>query len=191
MPIAAAIVSRALVAAGVTLLQVAAQSGGPAPFDVTDGMVRQSLLGDSVFPVRTPTQLAERLRARGLKVTPQRECIFRVLQGNDEHPSAEAIYAAAQREMPMMSLKTVYQTLIDLAQMGEIQQLDLGTGSSRFDPNVDRHHHLVCTRCGKVRDVYADFTSIEVPPAERQGFALGSAEVVFRGICADCQAPVG
>jgi Fe2+ or Zn2+ uptake regulation protein len=84
-------------------------------------------------------------------------------------------------------LKTVYQTLNDLAGMGEIQQLDLGTGSSRFDPNVDVHHHLVCNRCGKVRDLYADYTGFEVPAAERHGFAVGSAEVVFRGYCAECQ----
>jgi Fe2+ or Zn2+ uptake regulation protein len=138
--------------------------------------------------VRTPTELAELLRARGLKVTPQRECIFRALQDSDSHPSAEAIYAVAHREMPMMSLKTVYQTLNDLAQMGEIQQLDLGTGASRFDPNVDRHHHLVCTRCGRVRDLYADFATVEIPPEERQGFSVGRTEVIFRGVCADCQA---
>ena len=87
-----------------------------------------------------------------------------------------------------MSLKTVYQTLNDLAEMGEVQLLDLGTGSGRFDPNVEAHHHLVCTRCGKVRDLYADFPDVSIPPALRQGFALGTPEVVFRGLCASCQA---
>ena len=135
--------------------------------------------------MRTPTELSELFRSRGLKVTPQRECIFRVLHGSGVHPTAEVVYAAAQHEMPMMSLKTVYQTLNDLAQMGEIQQIDLGTGSSRFDPNVDAHHHLVCIRCGKVRDLCPAFT-VEVPEAERQGFVVGSAEVIFRGVCADC-----
>ena len=85
-----------------------------------------------------------------------------------------------------MSLKTVYQTLNDLAAMGEIQQLDLGTGSSRFDPNVDSHHHLVCNRCGKVRDLHADFTGVKVPPRQRQGFTVGPAEVIFRGLCDSC-----
>jgi Fur family peroxide stress response transcriptional regulator len=97
------------------------------------------------------------------------------------------VYADARGEMPMMSLKTVYQTLNDLAEMGEIQQLDLGTGSSRFDPNVDTHHHLVCIECGKVRDLYVDFSTIQVPASKRQGFIVGGAEVVFRGFCADCR----
>jgi Fe2+ or Zn2+ uptake regulation protein len=137
--------------------------------------------------VKPPAEMVKLFRDRGLKVTPQRECIFAVLWGAVGHPSAEAVYAEARTRMPTMSLKTVYQTLNDLAQMGEIQQLDLGTGASRFDPNVDVHHHLVCTRCGKVRDLYADYSTVEVPPEASHGFAVGSAEVVFRGLCADCR----
>jgi Fe2+ or Zn2+ uptake regulation protein len=140
--------------------------------------------------VKTPAQLAALFRSRGLKMTPQRECIFRVLSGNEVHPTADAVYAAAREEMPMMSLKTVYQTLNDLAEMGEIQQLDLGTGSTRFDPNTDRHHHLVCTQCGRVRDLYASF-DVQVPAAKRQGFSVGSAEVIFRGLCSDCRRLAG
>ena len=136
--------------------------------------------------MKSPAELTELFRARGLKVTPQRQCIFRVLHDNGVHPTAESVFAAARSEMPTMSLKTVYQTLNDLATMGEIQQLDLGTGSTRFDPNMDVHHHLVCTNCGKVRDLYADFGALRVPPRRRQGFTIGSAEVVFRGLCDDC-----
>jgi Fur family peroxide stress response transcriptional regulator len=130
--------------------------------------------------------MASLFRERGLKVTPQRECIFDVLWGAEAHPSAEFVFAEARNRMPTMSLKTVYQTLNDLAAMGEVQQLDLGTGSSRFDPNMDAHHHLVCTRCGKVRDLYADYSALEVPPDASQGFRVGGAEVVFRGLCPDC-----
>jgi Fe2+ or Zn2+ uptake regulation protein len=135
--------------------------------------------------------MVQLFRERGLKVTPQRECIFDVLWGAESHPSAESVYAEARTRMPTMSLKTVYQTLNDLTDMGEIQQLDLGTGSSRFDPNVDVHHHLVCNGCGKVRDLYADYSTVEVPDSARQGFAVGTAEVVFRGLCADCLSLAG
>ncbi|MGH9121982.1 MAG: Fur family transcriptional regulator, partial [Acidimicrobiales bacterium] len=137
--------------------------------------------------MRSPQDTVLLFRERGLKVTPQRECIFGVLAGAAEHPSAEWVYAEARRRMPTMSLRTVYQTLNDLAGMGEIQQLDLGTGSTRFDPNVDPHHHLVCTHCGRVRDLYADFSGLEAPPAGLQGFEVGPAEVIFRGTCPECQ----
>jgi Fe2+ or Zn2+ uptake regulation protein len=132
--------------------------------------------------------MTQLFRQRGLKVTPQRECIFEVLWGAADHPSAELVYAEARTRMPTMSLKTVYQTLNDLAGMGEVQQLDFGTGASRFDPNVDGHHHLICTGCGKVRDLYADFSSVKVPNEAARGFTIGGAEVVFRGLCADCSA---
>jgi Fe2+ or Zn2+ uptake regulation protein len=137
--------------------------------------------------VKTPGELTELFRSRGLKVTPQRQCIFELLDGNHVHPTAEAIYAAARQVMPMISLKTVYQTLNDLAGMGEIQALDVGTGSTRFDPNVDRHHHLVCTGCGRVRDLYAEFVGLRVPAQRSEGYEVMSAEVVFRGLCPDCQ----
>jgi Fe2+ or Zn2+ uptake regulation protein len=139
--------------------------------------------------VRTPEELTQLFRARGLKVTPQRQCIFRVLHGNASHPTAEAVYEAAVAEMPTISLKTVYATLNDMATMGEIALLDLGTGAGRFDPNVEGvHHHLVCEQCGKVRDLYADFGPLTVPADQQQGFAVGSAEIVFRGRCQACRA---
>lgn len=131
--------------------------------------------------------MVQLFRDRGLKVTPQRECIFEVVWGAEHHPTAGWVHAEARSRMPTMSLRTVYQTLNDLTEMGEMHQLDLGTGASRFDPNTDVHHHIVCTICGKVRDLYADLTAISLPAEASHGFAVGAAEVVFRGRCEDCR----
>jgi Fe2+ or Zn2+ uptake regulation protein len=140
--------------------------------------------------MRTPDELTELFRAHGRKVTAQRQCIFRVLQGNVTHPSAETVYEAVRTEVATISLKTVYQTLNELAEMGEIASLDLGTGTVRFDPNVDRaHHHLVCRACGKVRDLNVAFAGLSVAPDEAQGYEVKSAEVVFRGLCEECRPP--
>ncbi|MHB1547751.1 MAG: Fur family transcriptional regulator [Acidimicrobiales bacterium] len=139
--------------------------------------------------MRTPAELAALYRSQGRKVTPQRQCIFRVLHGDETHPSAEVVYESARREMETISLKTVYQTLNDLSDLGEIAALDLGTGTVRFDPNVERpHHHLVCRSCGAVRDVFVDLAGLELPAAHAQGYDVGSAEVVFRGRCGECRA---
>jgi Fe2+ or Zn2+ uptake regulation protein len=121
-------------------------------------------------------------------VTPQRQRIFEALHGTEAHPTAEAVHETVRRDMPTVSLRTVYQTLNDLAAMGEIQHLDLGTGSSRFDPNLDPHHHLVCDECGAVHDVYVDFTDVQVPRGHDRGFLVTSTEIVFRGRCAECTA---
>ena len=138
--------------------------------------------------MKSPEELTALFRARGRKVTAQRQCIFRVLQGDVTHPTAESVHAAARAEMQTISLKTVYQTLNELAVLGEVAALDLGTGTTRFDPNVEGvHHHLVCRSCGKVRDLHADFSRVTVPAGSDEGFEVGQAEVVFRGLCGDCR----
>jgi Fe2+ or Zn2+ uptake regulation protein len=151
-------------------------------------IVEKQLLVVWCLPMRTPEELTELFRSTGRKVTAQRQCIFRLLKGNETHPSAESIHAEASREMETISLKTVYQTLHDLAELGEIASLDVGTGMTRFDPNVDHpHHHLVCRQCGRVRDLVADFPDLRIPKGADLGFDVGSAEIVFRGLCPECR----
>jgi Fe2+ or Zn2+ uptake regulation protein len=140
-----------------------------------------------VPPVKSPAELTELFRSRGLKVTPQRQAIFRILHEAETHPTAESVYEAVTREMPTVSLRTVYQTLNDLSDMGEILQLDLGTGSTRFDPNIDTHHHLVCDGCGRVLDVYTDTSPLRITSRQRHGFDINTTEVIFRGTCPDCR----
>jgi Fur family peroxide stress response transcriptional regulator len=139
-----------------------------------------------VGPVKSPDELTELFRARGLRVTAQRQCIFRLLEGNEAHPTAEWVYQRAHAEMPTMSLKTVYETLRELASIGEIQMLDLGTGSARFDPNVGRHQHLVCERCGRTRDINIDVSGLESLAPQTDDFTIANVEIVFRGQCAEC-----
>jgi len=135
-------------------------------------------------------ELTTRFRARGLRVTPQRQAIFRLLHGNDRHPTVDELFDAAAAEMPTISRKTVYQTVHDLESMGEVALLDLGTGSVRVDPNVEApHHHLICTRCGKVRDIVVDVTSLTLPARRRRGFTVSDVEVHYRGICDLCADP--
>lgn len=134
--------------------------------------------------------LTEQFRERGLKVTPQRQSIFRALSRSTVHPTAESVYAAVSAEMPTISLRTVYQTLNDLAAMGELSTLDLGTGSTRFDPNLDPHHHLVCEVCGRIDDLHTSFPGVAVPRTrETKGFQVTATQIVFRGRCADCASP--
>ncbi len=138
--------------------------------------------------VRSPDKLCDLFRASGRKVTPQRRRIFELLEGNSSHPTAESIYLDLVKDMPTVSLKTVYMTLKELEEMGEVQCLDLGMGSSRFDPNVDsEHHHLVCVSCGKVRDFQLSMSrdlKLQVPD---EMFSVSKAEVVFRGTCVKCR----
>ncbi len=130
-----------------------------------------------------PGEVAERLRSHGMKVTPQRELILRIVSAATAHPTADSVFAAARRQMPMISLKTVYQTLHDLAEVGELRTLDFGAGATRFDPNMSEHHHAVCTKCGVILDV--DVAA--VPRLHHgHGFVVDDVDVTFHGTCAAC-----
>ena len=135
--------------------------------------------------MKSPTELTEAFRANGLKVTPQRQLLFRLMHGNTMHPTAEALFSDASVQMPGISLRTVYQTLTDLASMGELRLIDVGGGAVRFDPNVEDHHHVVCQTCGNVRDVYVA-ASQELRIDGLDGFSVDSTSILFHGSCASC-----
>jgi Fe2+ or Zn2+ uptake regulation protein len=135
--------------------------------------------------VKSPSELTEAFRATGLKVTPQRQLLFRLMHGNTMHPTAEALFSEASAQMPGISLRTVYQTLTDLASMGELRLIDVGAGAVRFDPNVDEHHHVICQGCGNVRDVYvAGSQALHIEGLD--GFSVESTSILFHGSCASC-----
>ncbi len=138
-----------------------------------------------VRQVKSPTELTDAFHANGLKVTPQRQLLFRLMYDNTMHPTAETLFSDASTQMPGISLRTVYQTLTDLAAMGELRLIDVGAGAVRFDPNVDDHHHVVCELCGDVRDVYvADSQNLSIDGLD--GFAIDSTSILFHGSCAKC-----
>jgi Fe2+ or Zn2+ uptake regulation protein len=130
------------------------------------------------------------VRASGLKLTPQRIAIVRELAADPTHPTAQELFERLRPALPTMSFATVYNTLDALASAGLCAGLSLSPGASRFDPNMHRHHHAVCDRCGLVRDVPADEAPSTEPPAPSlraaPGFEVRSVEQIYRGLCADC-----
>ena len=135
--------------------------------------------------MRSPSELAQVFREKQLKLTPQRQLLFGLLHENDSHPTAESLFEIASKQMPGISLRTIYQTLGELADMGELQLVDLGNGAMRFDPNMGEHQHFVCGSCGAVHDV--DITSApKLRAGSAEGFAVEEIGVVFRGRCNRC-----
>ncbi len=131
------------------------------------------------------SELVERLRARGWRMTAQRRVIAEAMAGDHVHLAADEVFDRARAVLPEVSLATVYNTLNELVEMGEVLELSHADGRKRYDPNtVERHHHLVCTGCGRMLDVAAD--EPRLAEAERHGFELSDVEVTFRGRCPDC-----
>jgi Fur family transcriptional regulator, peroxide stress response regulator len=132
-----------------------------------------------------------RCRAAGLAVTPQRLAIFRRLVATDRHPSAEELHAAVRREMPTLSLATVYKTLDTLAGIGAVRPVSRLGARGRWDANLEPHHHLVCTVCGTVSDVSERRLEAAARPAAaaaaRHGFEVAGHSVEIFGRCAACR----
>src|SRR5437899_11387968 len=108
---------------------------------------------------------AARCRAAGLAVTPQRLAIFRRLAATDRHPSAEELHAVVRREMPTLSLATVYKTLDTLAAIGAVRPVSRLGARGRWDANLEPHHHLLSTGDGTVTDVAEPRTEAASSPA--------------------------
>ncbi len=89
----------------------------------------------------------------GLKVTPQRQAILKLLKGNRTHPSVEDIFHEVLKKYPRVSLATIYNTLSKLANAEAIQALDIDPNKKRFDPSLSHHLHSYCRVCRKIYDV--------------------------------------
>lgn len=135
----------------------------------------------------TQTEICRRFRERGLKVTPQREAIYRALAETSSHPTAEEIHRQVRRRYPMVSPNTVYYTLKALWQAGLVHEVNYWHDRSRFDANLDLHHHLICLGCRKIQDVVdAALDQLTVSPRLRAGFQPMGHRVEFHGYCAAC-----
>lgn len=145
-------------------------------------------VGATVAPVSEPVSLLERLRERGWRVTPQRRAVAEALAGEHVHLTADEVHERAQTVVPEVSLATVYNTLGELVAMGEVLELRLGTGPSRYDPNTGTaHHHLACTACGSLLDVHpSGLDELRLPPSQRHGYVIDEVDITFRGRCPRC-----
>lgn len=136
--------------------------------------------------MKTSADLIARLRAAGGKLTPQRLFLFRALEHADTHPTAEALYEEVRADLPTLSLGTVYKTLSELVELGEVQTVDTGDGPARYDPNTEPHAHLLCRRCGRLDDAAQEVVTVEAP-AEVDGFLITGRRVVLEGYCGNCR----
>jgi len=120
--------------------------------------------------------------------TRQRALILKILRSTNNHPTADWIYNQVRKEIPDISLGTVYRNLRLLKEMGEIQELQWGSTYSRFDGNPREHYHFNCVNCGRVMDVDIEIQqSLEKLVEEKHGWKVTGHRLEFWGLCHDCQ----
>ncbi|MFB0632567.1 Fur family transcriptional regulator [Streptomyces sp. AB3(2024)] len=134
------------------------------------------------------SDLLERLRGRGWRMTSQRRVVAEVLDGEHVHLTADEVHARAARRLPEIARATVYNTLGELVALGEVAEVSTDGRAKRYDPNAHHpHQHLVCSGCGTIRDVHMTGDPLEgLPQEQRFGFTVSGAEVTYRGLCPSC-----
>ena len=135
-----------------------------------------------------PEDLATALRARGMRVTPQRVVLHRALRELDRHVTADELLESVADRLPNVSLPTIYATLELLEELGMVRRVQRA-GTALFDPRTDSHHHLICTSCGSIEDLDSDLDTARLErAAARRGFEHERIEAVVHGRCARCRA---
>lgn len=118
----------------------------------------------------------------------QRDTILKVVMNTKTHPRADWVYEQVRKEIPNISLGTVYRNLKSLAEDGEIYQLELAGSTSRFDGNMDNHYHFRCKKCGDMYDLDEPVDrSIEKRIAQKTGFKITQQRLELLGLCTKCQ----
>jgi len=137
--------------------------------------------------MKSVQQIVAVLKEKGYKITPQRLAIFEALEGNTSHPSAEQLFIALRKKHPTISFTTVYNTLQTLKDLGEIRELAIDPERRRYDPDLSSHHHAICSECGAIFDVYANFShGLTLPEELKNSFIVKDFEINFYGRCTNC-----
>ena len=133
-------------------------------------------------------QLTDLLRRRGQRVTPQRLVLHRVLRERDTHVTAEEALRAVGRQLPNVSLPTIYATFELFEELGLVRRVAMEGGPALFDSRIEEHNHVACRRCGRVEDIEVPVDDAPARLAAREaGYEPERTDVVVVGLCSACR----
>ena len=137
---------------------------------------------DSHLPKEIPEEIA------GLRMTRQRQEIYRILFEHRDHPTANEVFMRAKDRLPNISLATVYNCLEAMVQHHIIRQVNFERESSRYCPNLHEHGHFHDSTTGEIHDV--DFKPgvklsdiLNLP----EGVQIDDVEITLRGKLSNSQ----
>ena len=123
-----------------------------------------------------------------MKYSRQRNLVLNTVLWSNEHPTAEVIYEVCRKEIPNISLGTVYRNLNQLVEFGMIKKINMPDESDRFDKTLEKHNHMYCEKCKQLFDIpLANLEKINQVIEKEMGFQILSHDVVFKGICKNCR----
>lgn len=132
-------------------------------------------------------QIIQALRAKGLRVTPQRFAVYANLLNRFDHPTAEDILKDLNQAAPTSSQATVYSSLQALRQVNLVREVLLEEGVRRYDANVAPHHHFQCQNCGQIADIAWEALAHLDLESLSSRWQIKGYEVTVHGVCDLCQ----
>jgi Fe2+ or Zn2+ uptake regulation protein len=134
-------------------------------------------------------ELAESLRARGFRMTPQRHAIIHILKVCGQHLSPSQVYEEARKTVPGITETTVYRTLEFLADTEVLQPALNDHRHLVYQIAGEEHHHILCSSCGAEVEIDHDlledlFHKLE----DRSGYQMTTNHLTFFGLCPQCKA---
>lgn len=131
-----------------------------------------------------PETIIERCETKGLRMTGQRRIIAGVLEGSDDHPDVEELYARASALDAAISIATVYRTVKLFEEAGILERVEFGDGRARYeDAERDHHDHLIDLNSGEVIEfVDPDIEALQEKIAAKLGYRLKGHKLELYGV---------
>jgi Fur family peroxide stress response transcriptional regulator len=123
------------------------------------------------------------------RMTKQRKTILKVLKNTNSHPTADTIYEEVKKEIPNISLGTVYRNLNLLADKDKITVINYANDQSHYDGNTKNHYHFRCSNCGNVFDLELNLIDEKInnKVENNTDFIVDNHRLEFYGLCPTCQ----
>lgn len=118
-------------------------------------------------------------------MTKQKRLVLDIIESSHKHPTAEEVFFEARQQMPNIALGTVYRNLNALVDEGFVRRITLAGTPDRFDKTNCNHDHLVCQKCGKLKDVVLSGIAEEIK--KNSGDEIVSYELNAYYICEACK----
>ena len=133
--------------------------------------------------------LTSALQKAGMRLTPQRMAVCKLLTESDEHPTAAMIYEELHPQFPSLSLATVYNTLDMLVRLGAVNVLGhAGDDHVHYDAELEPHVNLACISCHRIVDIPSEYIQhVDSEITQTSGYKLLGSRVLYYGLSPECQ----
>lgn len=135
-------------------------------------------------------EIESTLRKQGLRLTPQRLAIVKIIAEDTRHPTVDQVFETVRETFPTTSRATVYKTFELLTEIGELLEFEFSEGGNRYDgKRVGLHAHVRCDRCDRMDDVEVEAAegSLLAEANASSNFEITRQRIEFYGLCPRCQ----